>query len=290
VHHARFLSRAGRCVTSCDPDWRCWRPWHPRSCSRGHKLGCLRNETADTSLLRSGLPESSVLLFSYAPMMPSCANHQRGRVPSQQEPSRSGGGAVVAGLHGRHLRAAFLMSFSPIVGVTGACGLVACAHSPQPQLYAGPRLSPTQVARITKDDYARILKVDEQDVYGSEFEVLPGCHTVSVAYAVTFHKATSAWSHESVASVVSGLLTAHEVQAANTKTTTTKYASNTSTTHETINPILFAIDMKPSIVYWFKATFNGSDFFPEVVEQDEANRSFPAGVHCPSPQARDTAR
>jgi len=42
------------------------------------------------------------------------------------------------------------------------------------------------------------------------------------------------------------------------------------------------------VVYWFKATFNGSDFFPEVVQEDEANRSFPAGLYCNSLQVRDT--
>jgi hypothetical protein len=193
-------------------------------------------------------------------------------------------------LHDRHFRAAFLISFWPIVGVLGACGLVACTHSLRgPKLYEGPRLAPTQIARITHDDYARILKVDEREVSGSEFEVLPGCHTVSIAYAVTVHKTTSVWP-ESVPSLVRGLLTAKVVQAANTKKTTTTYGSSATTTYETINPIVFGIDMKPSIVYWFKATFNGSDFFPEVVEQDEANRSFPPGVHCPSPQPRDTAR
>jgi hypothetical protein len=196
---------------------------------------------------------------------------------------------VVADLHDRHLRAAFFTSFSLIVGVLGACGLIACVHYPEPQLYAGPPLSPTQVARITQDDYARILKVDGREVSGREFEVLSGCHTVSVAYAVTLQKATSDWPYETLGSLAVASLTAHTVQAANTKTTTTKYSARTTTTHETIEPILFAIDMKPSIVYWFKATFNGHDFLPEVVEQDEANRSFPAGVHCPSPQPRDTA-
>ena len=92
--------------------------------------------------------------------------------------------------------------------------------------------------------------------------MLPGCHTVSVAYTVSFTKETNALV----------------------------YRSWRTTTYEKIDPVLFAIDMKPSIVYWFKATFNGSDFSPEVVEQDEANRSFPAGLHCASPPARDTAR
>jgi hypothetical protein len=151
-----------------------------------------------------------------------------------------------------------------LIGVLGACGLVACTHLPQPQLYAGPRLAPTQVARLTHDDYAKILKVDEREVYGSEFEVLPGCHSVSVAYAVTFVKETGR-----------GL----------------GYRSWRTTTYQYDNPVLFAIDMKPFIVYWFKGTFGvGGGFNPEVVEQDEANRGFPPGVHCPSPQAPDTAR
>jgi hypothetical protein len=175
-----------------------------------------------------------------------------------------------------------------MVGILGACGLLACGPLPikGPKLYSGPPLSPTQVARITHDDYGRILKVDEREVSGSEFEVLPGCHAVSVAYAVTVKKGS--WVPMPFLTV--DLPAIHEVQAANTKKTTATYSSKTTTTYETINPIVFAIDMKPSIVYWFKATFNGSDFFPEVVEQDEANRSFPPGVHCPSPKPRDTAR
>ena len=192
--------------------------------------------------------------------MPSRSNHRRSRMPSRQE--------------------------SLVVGLLGVCGLVACGHVPQPQLYAGPPLSPTQVARITQDDYARILKVDEREVYGSHFEVLPGCHTVSVAYAVTLQKAGG---FESGSDRVKAAYD-RWLPAANTKKTTTLSDFKTTTTYETIDPVLFAIDMKPSIVYWFKATFDGSQFFPEVVEQDEANRSFPAGVRCPSPQARGAAQ
>jgi hypothetical protein len=196
----------------------------------------------------------------------------------------------VPGQHNRDLRAVFRIFFLSIVGVLCACGVVACAPVRGPKLYLGPPLSPTQVARITHDDYARILKVDEQEVSGKEFEVLPGCHTVSVEYAVTLQKKTT-FLVEPLPALVVGALTARTVQTANTKKTTTKYGDESSTTtYETINPVLFAIDMKPSIVYWFKATFNGSEFSPEVVEQDEANRSLPPGAHCASPQPRDTAR
>ncbi|MBV9950174.1 MAG: hypothetical protein JOZ69_25260 [Myxococcales bacterium] len=143
--------------------------------------------------------------------------------------------------------------------------------------------------------------MDDVKVDGDEFEVLPGCHTVTVAYTATFHGKTNpllaglgvALSPPLgiAAGVVGAELAARQAQTGNTKKRTTKYGDESSTTtYETIEPVVFDIEMKSSIDYWFKATFNGSEFLPEVIEQDDTNSSFTPGMHCPSSHSGETAR
>jgi hypothetical protein len=157
--------------------------------------------------------------------------------------------------------------------VLGALITSACATTPH---YVEPRLPVAEAAKITLDDRAKVLTIEDlplADGDGGGLLVEPGCRTLTAKY----EEVHDVWGEKKSQKKGVGYAPSSIANFG------AAVANSEHHDYKTAQPIRFYFDAKAGHQYWVTASFTGDEFIPRLVELEasgEASATYLPDVPC----------